>query len=192
MKLKKLLACAITCCAAFNAAAKDADTATPLSFHNTHTNESIVIHHTRGQSVSAEANRFMRDWRRNQPADMDPRLLDLLVELKTAINRRHPDLKVVFDIICAFRNLQTNEMLRQKIGPEGKPSQAKDSEHLHGKAMDFRVPGLKLEELRDIATCLYAGGVGYYPSADNRFIHADVGRVRYWPSRAYLQTLKCD
>ena len=198
MKLKKFLACAITCCAAFNAAAKDADSTT-LSFHNVKTDESLVIRHTRGQPVSPETNHFMRDWRKNQPANIDPRLLDLLVDLQSDIKARHPGLKITFEIICAFRNQQTNQMLSDasairngKNGKKGKPSQAGDSRHLYSQAFDLRIPGLPLKELRDRATCLKAGGVGYYPSTNDNFVHVDVGGVRYWPSRAYLPELKCD
>jgi uncharacterized protein YcbK (DUF882 family) len=68
-------------------------------------------------------------------------------------------------------------------------SQAQNSLHLTGQAIDIRVPGLSTRELRDIATCLRKGGVGYYAADD--FVHVDTGGVRYWPSRDYLSTLNC-
>ena len=47
-----------------------------------------------------------------------------------------------------------------------------------GKAIDIRVPGVKLEHVRGAAKSLQRGGVGYYPSSN--FVHVDTGRVRYW------------
>jgi uncharacterized protein YcbK (DUF882 family) len=47
-----------------------------------------------------------------------------------------------------------------------------------GKAIDIRVPGVPLVELRKAATSLKLGGVGFYP--DSNFVHVDVGRVRHW------------
>lgn len=179
-------------CLAFNAvAAPPAPTqataqipATTLRFYNLHTEERIAIPHRHGQGVSRDANWFMRDFRRGERADMDPALFDLLLDLQTAINRRHPNLRVEFHVISGYRSPATNNNLRNAGG-----SQAKDSQHTHGKAMDIRVPGLSTIELRNIATCLKAGGVGYY--AGDGFVHVDTGRVRYWPSRAYLTALSC-
>jgi uncharacterized protein YcbK (DUF882 family) len=47
-----------------------------------------------------------------------------------------------------------------------------------GKAIDIRVPGVKLDHLRGAARSLKLGGVGYYPSSN--FVHVDTGRVRFW------------
>jgi uncharacterized protein YcbK (DUF882 family) len=186
MTFKKWLICGAAFCAAFNAAAQDAGAngTTALPFYNLHTKQSIVIHHARGQAVSPATNIFMRDHRRNEPANMDSRLFDLLVDLKAAIEKRHPNLKVKFETISAYRAPQTNNMLRRNGG-----SQAVTSRHMHGDAIDIRVPGLKTKELRDIATCLRRGGVGYY--ANDGFVHVDIDRVRYWPSHDYLAKLKC-
>jgi uncharacterized protein YcbK (DUF882 family) len=49
---------------------------------------------------------------------------------------------------------------------------------MDGKAIDIRVPCVKLEHLRDAAKSLKAGGVGFYPASN--FVHIDTGRVRYW------------
>ena len=47
-----------------------------------------------------------------------------------------------------------------------------------GKAIDVRVPGVDLSNLRNAALALGAGGVGYYPVSN--FVHVDTGRVRQW------------
>ena len=55
---------------------------------------------------------------------------------------------------------------------------ARKSLHVSGKAIDIRVTGIRLAALRDASKSLKGGGVGYY--ARSRFVHVDVGRVRYW------------
>lgn len=156
-----------------------------LRFYNLHTEERITIAREPGQSVSQQANWFMRDFRRGEPANMDPALFDLLSRLKTEIQRRHPGMEVEYHVISSYRSPATNDSLRTAGG-----GQAESSLHMQGKAMDIRVPGLSATELRNIATCLGMGGVGYYP-ADN-FVHVDTGRVRYWPSRDYVSRLQCN
>ena len=55
---------------------------------------------------------------------------------------------------------------------------ASHSLHMDGKAIDIRIPGVPLAELRDAAVSLRGGGVGYYPR--EQFVHVDTGRVRTW------------
>lgn len=166
-------------------AAKNAGATMTLSFYNVHTNESTVISRRQGDALSPQQTWFMRDYRRGQTIKMDPKLFDLLGKLKTAIQQKHPNLSVQFQVVSSYRTPATNEGLRAAGG-----SQAEHSQHMLGKAMDIRVPGLSTIELRDIATCLKGGGVGYY--AEDQFVHVDVGRVRYWPSHDYLATLNCN
>lgn len=155
-----------------------------LRFYNIHTKQSTTVIRVKGEPVSDKVNWFMRDYRRNKKADMAPALFDLLGDLKAAINRRYPKLRVRFNVVSSFRTPETNASLRKAGG-----AQAEKSLHMSCEAMDIRVPGLKTKELRDIATCLERGGVGFY--AEDGFVHVDIGRVRYWPSRDYLKTLKC-
>jgi uncharacterized protein YcbK (DUF882 family) len=49
---------------------------------------------------------------------------------------------------------------------------------MQGRAIDVRLPGVPLADLRDAALSLKAGGVGYYPR--DQFVHLDTGRVRRW------------
>ena len=55
---------------------------------------------------------------------------------------------------------------------------ARRSLHMDGKAIDVRLPGVALADLRDAALSLKAGGVGFYPREN--FVHIDTGRVRSW------------
>lgn len=53
------------------------------------------------------------------------------------------------------------------------------SRHTKGAAIDFRIPGVSLEAVRDFARTLPGAGVGYYPRS--RFIHLDAREERaYW------------
>jgi uncharacterized protein YcbK (DUF882 family) len=48
------------------------------------------------------------------------------------------------------------------------------SRHVAGQAIDFRIPGVPLEALRDYCSKLRHVGVGYYPNS--HFVHLDVRR----------------
>lgn len=116
-------------------------------------------------------NHFLRDWRQEKSIRMDPRLFDLIWEVyrRTGSNN-------YINVISAYRSPATNEMLRRTRG-----GQAKKSQHLLGKALDFYIPGVKLSKLRAIGMKVGGGGVGYYPNSGSPFVHLDVGGVRAWP-----------
>jgi uncharacterized protein YcbK (DUF882 family) len=99
---------------------------------------------------------------------IDVGLLDLVHAIAVKLKAQEP-----FHIISGYRSPQTNAMLLQ----QGR-GVAKKSLHLHGKAIDLRLPGCSLSVLRRVAMDMRGGGVGYYPRPD--FVHIDVGRVRYW------------
>jgi hypothetical protein len=53
--------------------------------------------------------------------------------------------------------------------------------------MDFYIPGVNLEKLREIGMRLQAGGVGFYPTSGSPFVHMDTGSIRHWPRMTYAQ-----
>ncbi len=54
-----------------------------------------------------------------------------------------------------------------------------DSKHRHGRALDFSIPGVPNEALRDYLRTLPNVGVGYYPNSS--FVHLDVREgSAYW------------
>ena len=55
---------------------------------------------------------------------------------------------------------------------------ARNCQHLLGNAIDVRLRGAPIEDLRDTALELQRGGVGFYQQSD--FVHMDTGRVRRW------------
>ena len=146
-----------------------------LSLFNTHTGERLKAAYCCGgtyqPNVLEQVNFILRDFRANEIKPIDPKLLDLLYELGGVLNTDQP-----YHIISGYRSPQTNAMLRTQGGSH--TGVASGSLHMVGKAIDIRLPGVKLAHLHAAATSLKLGGVGYYPSSD--FVHVDTGRVRYW------------
>ncbi|MGI9351406.1 MAG: DUF882 domain-containing protein [Rhizobiaceae bacterium] len=116
-------------------------------------------------------NRFLRDWRRNEPTKMDPRLLDLIWEIYDETGSSK-----YIHVVSGYRSPATNNLLRKR----GR-GVARKSQHTLGKAMDFFIPGVNLRKLRNIGLKKGLGGVGYYPKSGSPFVHMDTGRVRHWP-----------
>ncbi len=156
------------------ASAASAETRT-LKLYFIHTKEKAEITFKRNgrydQSGLQQINRFLRDWRRNEPTKMDPRLLDLVWEAYKASGSRD-----YIHVVSAYRSPATNSMLRGRS-----KGVANKSQHMLGKAMDFYLPDVRLKTLREIGLKMQAGGVGYYPTSGSPFVHFDVGNVRHWP-----------
>jgi uncharacterized protein YcbK (DUF882 family) len=144
-----------------------------LAFYNTHTAEFAAVEYCQSGSLvpaSLETiNRILRDTRTGEVKDIDLGLLDLLNVLSRTLATNEP-----FHVISAYRSAGTNEYLRT----HGSGGVAANSLHLAAKAIDIRVPGVRLRDLYRAAVGLRGGGVGIYPDSD--FVHVDVGRVRTW------------
>jgi uncharacterized protein YcbK (DUF882 family) len=155
-------------------AVADGDTRT-LTMHHMHTGEDISITFKRnGQYDDAalqKLNNFLRDWRREESTKMDPHLLDLIWEVYREVGGQQP-----IQIVCGFRSPQTNAMLRRRSS-----GVARFSQHTLGKAIDFYIPGVALEQIRYAGLRMQRGGVGFYPTSGSPFIHLDTGSVRHWP-----------
>lgn len=143
-----------------------------LRFLHTHTGEALnVTYWTEGVYIPEslnEINRLLRDYRTNDVKPIQPALLDLLHKLQDKLDTREP-----FHVICGYRSPETNESLRERSHRV-----ASHSLHMQGMAMDLRLPGRSLRQVRDAAISLKMGGVGYYSASD--FVHVDVGGVRTW------------
>ncbi|MBT1158742.1 DUF882 domain-containing protein [Aminobacter anthyllidis] len=146
-----------------------------LKLYYTHTGEKAEITYKRNGRYDAaglkKLNQFLRDWRRNEPTKMDPRLFDVVWEAYRSAGGRD-----YIHVVSAYRSPATNSLLRSRSS-----GVAEKSQHMLGKAMDFFVPGVPLKKLRDAGLRVQAGGVGYYPRSGSPFIHMDVGNVRHWP-----------
>jgi uncharacterized protein YcbK (DUF882 family) len=156
----------------------EGDTRT-ISLHHIHTDEDITITYKRdGQYDDAaleKLNWFLRDWRRSEQTRMDPHLIDLVWEVQREAGNKAP-----IWVVCGYRSPQTNAMLRHRSS-----GVARFSQHMLGHAMDFYVPGVQLEQLREIGLRLARGGVGFYPSSGSPFVHMDTGSIRMWPRMSH-------
>lgn len=145
-----------------------------LFFYNLHTEESLDIIYAKNNQYIPDAtqaiNHILRDFRTGEVEAIDLNLLDFLhaISQKLRLTSHKP-----IQIISGYRSPQTNAMLAAKSGHV-----AKESYHVKGKALDFRVPSLELSQLRKVALSFRAGGVGYYPRPN--FLHIDVGDFRFW------------
>ena len=143
-----------------------------LSFYNLHTQEALAtVFWQDGSFVPdalAEIDWHLRDFRTDEVHNMDPALIDLLHGLCRTMAYDGP-----IHVISGYRCPRTNAMLAAQSG-----GVAKNSYHLYGMAVDLRLPGLSLREVRRAALDLARGGVGFYPRSD--FVHVDTGPVRRW------------
>lgn len=144
-----------------------------LSLHHTHTDEVIEIAYRVGpvyqRSALKRLNYFLRDYRTEEIAYIDPRLFDMLYLIQQRTSNRDS----TFEIVSAYRSIETNEELRRVSSRV-----ARNSLHTTGQALDIRLRSTSIRSVRNAAIELGGGGVGYYPSAD--FVHIDTGEVRYW------------
>jgi uncharacterized protein YcbK (DUF882 family) len=143
-----------------------------LSFVNTHTGEKVSATYFENGRFEPEAlrdiDKVLRDHRSGEVQPIDRRLLDLLDTLRGKLDSRQP-----YHVISGYRSASTNAQLHAASG-----GVARHSLHMDGKAIDIRLPGTQLPNLRGAALSLGRGGVGYYPASD--FVHVDTGRVRRW------------
>jgi uncharacterized protein YcbK (DUF882 family) len=163
---------ALTGLAAPAAAAPTGRPARQLAFYNLHTGERLsATYWADGRYVAGELgaiDRLLRDFRTGDVHPIDPKLLDLLHALGGTLDTGAP-----FHVISGYRSPRTNAALNRASS-----GVAVGSLHTAGMAIDIRVPGRRLPDLRRAALALRRGGVGYYPKSD--FVHVDTGRVRRW------------
>jgi uncharacterized protein YcbK (DUF882 family) len=173
--IKPFIAAIVIALAACLASAPSLAETRSLKLYHLHTHEKAeVVYKRNGRYDKAglkKINHILRDWRRNEPINMDPRLLDLVWQAY-----RQSGSNAYIQIISGYRAPETNSMLRSRT-----KGVAKKSTHMLGKAMDFYIPGVPLKKLRDIGLKQQGGGVGYYPTSGSPFVHMDVGNVRHWP-----------
>jgi hypothetical protein len=132
---------------------------------NVWTHEALPI--LPGQSAQSRFHTFLRDHFTNQATLMDTRLIGVLTRVADKFEARR------IDVVSGYRSPKYNLMLRKKGH-----SVARDSQHTHGNAVDFRVKGVKTRQVLHYVRSLRIGGVGFYPHS--QFVHSDTGRVRYW------------
>jgi uncharacterized protein YcbK (DUF882 family) len=144
-----------------------------LSMLNLHSGERLAVTYrdrTGEYDLQAldELNRLLRCHHTDEVHPIDVQTLEYLNLVDYRLGGKNE-----IHVISAYRSPTYNELLIQK----GRKV-AKNSLHLQGKAIDIRMPGVKLANLRHVARDLQLGGVGYYPGND--FVHLDSGAFRMW------------
>jgi uncharacterized protein YcbK (DUF882 family) len=143
-----------------------------IAFESLHTGERLsTVYWADGNYIADALKRVdvvLRDHRNDKVHAVDPQLVDLLHRLRSQLDTTAP-----FRVISGYRSPESNAMLHAASN-----GVASNSLHTRGIAIDVRMPGVQLAQLRDAAKALQGGGVGYYPKSD--FVHVDTGRVRSW------------
>ncbi len=143
-----------------------------LAFYHTHTRMKLsIVYAADGEYIARALDRindFLADFRTGGIKRIDPRLLDLIYDVRESLGSNG-----TYEVISAYRSPETNAMLRAKSS-----GVAKKSQHMLGNAIDVRLSDVKTLELRDAALAMKRGGVGYYEESD--FVHIDIGRDRRW------------
>jgi hypothetical protein len=120
-----------------------------------------------GDPMEVQVHTFLRDHYTNQATQMDTRLVDVLARAAKKFSARR------IEIVSGYRSPKYNLMLRKK-GHQV----ARQSQHVEGHAVDFRIRGVPTRSLLAFVRSLRLGGVGFYPHS--QFVHSDTGKVRYW------------
>ncbi len=163
----------------------EGDTRT-ISLHHIHTDEDITITFKRDgrydEAALDKLNWFLRDWRRNEQTRMDPHLIDLVWEVQREVRRQGCDPSRVRLPLAANQRHAAPSQCAYRRGAL--------SQHMLGHAMDFYIPGVPLEQLREYGLRLQRGGVGFYPESGSPFVHMDTASVRMWPRMSREQLVR--
>ena len=144
-----------------------------LNLRNTNTSETYA-YKIKASFFNNELNYdmldyFFRDWRENKTIKMDRGVIKNFLKVCESLLGSDRELQV--DITSGFRTKKTNEKLRRNSY-----NVAKNSMHLVGKAIDFRIRDRSISNLEEAAEKLTPGGLGIYSA----FIHIDTGPYRRW------------
>lgn len=110
---------------------------------------------------------LLRDVRTNQQVRIDPLLIDILEWTQRYLAGF--GYTAPLHILSGYRSFTTNSRT------EGA---SRNSMHLYGKAVDFKVPDLSAAYLGRLMAWLSQGGVGV--DIRRGFVHIDTGTVRQW------------
>lgn len=116
---------------------------------------------------------LFRDRHAHVTAPIDPELIDYLIDLRTRFNLPPT---VTFEILNGYRTPATNAQMARN-----NKNVAIESLHIHGWAVDFRIPGVDGRAICEIAKTMQRGGVAYYPKSNH--VHIDLGNIRTWKEK---------
>jgi uncharacterized protein YcbK (DUF882 family) len=154
------------------AAAQPASQERILSFFVINTGGRLTIAYRNGDAYIPEAlekiNHVLRDPICGDVHVIDPGVLDFLYDLLQRLGYRGE-----VHIVCGYRSVETNAMLHKKSS-----SVVLGSQHIQGRALDFRLPGVDMKMVWETAKSMKRGGTGFYKASN--FVHIDTGPVRFW------------
>jgi len=116
---------------------------------------------------------LFRDRHAHIVGTIDPELIDYLVDIRTRFNLPST---VTFEILNGYRTAETNARMAQHNS-----NVAIESLHVHGWAVDFRIPGVDGRAICEIAKTMQRGGVAFYPKSNH--VHVDLGNIRTWKEK---------
>ncbi|MGE3769813.1 MAG: YcbK family protein [Bdellovibrionales bacterium] len=125
------------------------------------------------KSMMRRINTLFRDRTANEEEEIDPRLIDQINDLLSALALPE-DTEV--QLVSGFRDPQRNAELART-----NKSVARESLHTKGQAADIRIEGISANAVAAVAKTMQGGGVSYYPKTNH--IHVDTGAVRSWTAR---------
>src|SRR4029078_11202374 len=133
---------------------------------NVWTHEALPI--LPGQSLKLESrfHVFLRDHFTNQATRMDTRLIGVLTRVADKFQASR------IDVVSGYRSPKYNLMLRKK-GHQV----ARDSQHTHGNAVDFRIRGVQTRQVLHYVRSLRLRRGRFYTHTP--VVHSDNGRVTY-------------
>lgn len=132
-----------------------------------------VVYYHDGHYDSAamkKIERILRDRHENVAGDIDPELIDYMVDIRKRLGL---PANVPFQVFSGYRSPKTNARLAVSNG-----NVAKESLHIHGWAVDFRIKNVNGKAICEIAKTMQRGGVAYYP--EDNHVHVDLGNIRTW------------
>jgi uncharacterized protein YcbK (DUF882 family) len=112
---------------------------------------------------------LMRDFHVDEAIKMDVQLLNLMYAMQSWLGMYGTQQPL--NIHSAYRSPETNR---------NTAFAATKSFHMTGQALDFSVEDVRGVDLLRLAGFFGVGGLGFYPSRSNNFIHMDTGNIRFW------------
>lgn len=134
---------------------------------NVHLAEAVVLDPVPDEVETQRLQRLLRDRANWEEHAMAAGPLGVLRAALVQLGARRAE------VVSGYRSDKLNEALRKK----GRHV-ARQSQHVLGRAVDFRLVGVDTRALLRFVRANHRGGVGFYPASG--FVHVDVGPPRRW------------
>lgn len=145
-----------------------------IILHHPQSGETVSVTYWRGDGYDRAAlqdiSTLFRDRRSGEIAQVDPALVDMLVELR---DRCGAPADTPIHITSGYRSQATNVALART-----NPYVAENSYHLRAQAADIYIPGVAPRRIADEAEAMQRGGYAMYPHSGH--VHVDTGPFRTW------------